>query len=123
MAKTTAVKTDDKQIKPIILKDDSNGDIFVLEFDRASVKFAEQHGFSPSDEELRMTDIEDIFFYAFRKHHPNMSKADTNKVLYDKLGGVTKEILERLAALYALPFQSLVRDEDKAKNSTMAVEM
>ena len=123
MAEKKAVKTEDKPIKPIILKDDSNGDVYVLEFDRASVKYAEMHGFSTSDEDLRMTDIEEIFYYAFRKHHPNMSKADTDKVLYDKLGGVTREMLERLAELYAAPFKTLVRDEDKAKNSTVTVEM
>jgi len=125
MAEKTAVKkTDDKQIKPIILKDESNGDVFVLEFDRASVKFAESRGFNINsfDSGLNMSAIEELFFYAFRKHHPNQSKADTDKILYDKLKGIPEGMLERLVELFLAPFNTLMQTEDNSKNSTMAVE-
>lgn len=125
MAEKTAVKkTDDKQIKPIILKDDNNGDVFVLEFDRASVKFAEARGFNINsfDNGLNMSAIEELFFYAFRKHQPNKSKADTDKILYEKLKGIPEGMLERLVELYLLPFNTLMQNEDDSKNSTMTVE-
>lgn len=122
--KTAAKKTEDKQIKPIILKDDNNGDVFVLEFDRASVKFAESRGFNINtfDTGLNMSAIEELFFYAFRKHQPNKSKADTDKILYEKLKGIPEGMLERLVELFLLPFNTLVQNEDDSKNSTMTVE-
>lgn len=124
MAEKKVTKVEDKQIKPIILKDETNGDIFVLEFDRATVKFAESRGFKINalDEGLSMSTIEELFFYAFRKHQPNKSKADTDKILYEKLHGMPEGMIERLVELFLYPFNSLMRDEEEAKNSTMTVE-
>ena len=124
MAEKKVTKVEDKQIKPIILKDEINGDIFVLEFDRATVKFAESRGFKINalDEGLSMSTIEELFFYAFRKHQPNKSKADTDKILYEKLHGMPEGMIERLVELFLYPFNSLMRDEEEAKNSTMTVE-
>ena len=112
------------EIKPIILKDDNNGDVFVLEFDRATVKFAEARGFNIEslDEGVNLSAIEDLFFYAFRKHQPKLSKADTDKILYEKLKGFQEGMVERLAELYLQPFKALVRTEEEAKNATMTVE-
>lgn len=125
MAEKTAVKkTDDKQIKPIILKDESNGDIFVLEFNRDTVKYAEARGFKIGafDEGQVINTTEELFFYAFRMHHPNKSKADTDKILYEKLRGLPNGMFERLVDLYILPINSLRQDGDETKNSTMTVE-
>ena len=119
-----ATQTETKEVKPIILKDETNGDVFVLEFDRASVKFAEARGFKIGslDAGMSMSIIEDLFFYAFRKHQPNKSKADTDKILYDKLHGMPEGMLERLVDLFLLPFNTLVQTEESAKNSTMTAE-
>ena len=124
MANVKAVKTEDKQIKPIILKDESNGDVFVLEFSRDSVSFAESRGFKIAelDEGVVVTTTEELFFYAFRMHHPNMSKADTDKILYDKLKGLPDGMIGRLVDLYTVPIKSLRQTEESAKNSTMTVE-
>lgn len=119
-----ATQTETKEIKPIILKDETNGDVFVLEFDRASVKYAEMKGFNVNvlDAGLNMTVIEELFYYAFRKHQPSKSKIETDKILYDKLHGMPEGMIERLIELYMLPFNILVQTEDEAKNSTMTVE-
>lgn len=124
MAEKKVTKVEDKQIKPIILKDETNGDIFVLEFDRATVKLAESRGFKINslEEGLSISAIEELFFYAFRMHQPNKSRADTDKILYEKLHGMPEGMLERLVDLFVLPFNSLVQDEETAKNSTMTVE-
>ena len=103
MAKTVTTEVKEtKEIKPIILKDESNGEVYVLEFDRASVKFAELKGFKINtlDDGLSLSAIEDLFFYAFRKHQLRMTKADTDKILYEKLGGMPDGMLERLVNLY-----------------------
>ena len=124
MAENTVKKTDDKQIKPIILKDDNNGDVFVLEFDRATIKLAESRGFKIGslDDGLSLSVIEELFFYSFRMHQPKISRADSDKILYDKLKGMPDGMVERLVELYLLPFNSLLQDGEEAKNSTMTVE-
>ena len=71
---------------------------------------------------MSISALEELFFYAFRKHQPNKSKADTDKILYDKLHGMPEGMIERLVELYLLPFNTLVQTEDEAKNSTMTVE-
>ena len=117
--------TEATDVKPIVLRDEKNGDVFILEFNRTSVKYAESRGFSIqtlNDSGVSITIIEDLFNYAFRMHHPNMSKADTDKILYDKLKGMPDGMVERLIMLYAIPLNTLVQTEESAKNATMTVE-
>lgn len=112
-----------KEVKPITLTDNVNGDVFVLEFDRASVKFAEARGFKINslDEGLNMSVIEDLFFYAFHKHQPSKKKEETNNILYNKLHGMPGGMIERLVELYLQPFNTLVQTDDEAKNAQMTV--
>jgi len=121
---TKNTQADDKQIKPIIIKDANNGDVFVLEFNRATVKFAEARGFNINalDNGISMSLIEELFFYAFRMHQPNKSKADTDKILYEKLQGMPEGMIERLVELYLQPFNTLVQTEEVTKNSMVTVE-
>lgn len=113
-----------EMIKPIVIKDKETSEEFVLEFNRESVKFAEDRGFSMDDVGNKpMTGIPDLFFYAFRMHHKNVARDKTDKILFDKLGGLTSGMIERLGQLYAAPFDCLISDEDAPKNSKMTVEM
>ena len=77
---------------------------------------------SAFDEGVVVSTTEELFFYAFRMHHPNKSKADTDKILYEKLKGLPTGMLERLIDLYVLPINALKQDDEEAKNSTMTVE-
>ena len=126
MAKTNTVNDTAETktvVKPIILRDD-RGNVYVLEFNRDSIKFAEARGFKTQafEDGIGIGNMEDLFFYAFRMHHPNMSKANTDHILYDELGGFPEGMLERLAELYMVPFTTLIQDEGSAKNSKMTVE-
>lgn len=112
-----------EKIKPIVLTDNENGDVFTLEFNRESVKYAEMKGFNIDDIANKpMTAIPNLFYFAFRMHHKSVSREKIDKV-YDKLGGLTTAMVERLGALYAAPFEALIQDEEDLKNSKMTVEM
>ena len=112
-----------EKIKPIVLTDSENGDVFTLEFNRESVKYAEMKGFNIDDIANKpMTAIPNLFYFAFRMHHKSVSREKIDKV-YDKLGGLTTAMVERLGALYAEPFEALIQDEEDLKNSKMTVEM
>jgi len=111
-------------VKPIILHDEENGDVFTLEFNRESVKFAENRGFNVDDVgRFPMSKIPEFFFYAFRMHHKNVSREKTDKILFDELGGLPDGFIERLYLLYSAPFDALVSKEDSRKNSKMTVEL
>ena len=113
-------------VKPIILRDTETKAEYTLEFDKESVKFAEDHGFIISQvPNFPMTGIHDFFYYAFRKHHKNLSRQQTDKILDEELGGVgglPQGFIERLNQLYSVPFDNMV-DEESGKNSKMQIEM
>ncbi len=111
-----------KEIKPITLRTE-DGKEYTLEFNRESIRFAESRGFNINDMwAFPMTKIPEIFFYAFRMHHRNLSREKTDKILED-MGGLSGDILERLGELYNVPFETLLPDDDEPKNSKVTVEM
>lgn len=122
MAKTT--KETKELAKPIRLVDNETGESYILEFDRDTVRWAEQRGFDPDlVTKFPMTVGADFFFYAFRMHHRNIARDKTDKILFDYLGGInetTGKILARLMELYYQCFDTLA---DKAENPRIAVEL
>ena len=124
MAEKKVTKTDNRTIKPITLRGEQ-GDIYVLEFNRSSIKIAEAKGFKIQvlDEGISLSAIEELFYYSFRMHQPNMSRAETDRILYEELGGLREDMLQRLVELYLKPFNTLIATEDSGKNSKMTVEL
>lgn len=108
-------------IKPITITDKNN--VYVLEFSRESVVFAEQRGWE-WDDALRYpaTKLKELFFFAMRMHHPKMAKANTDE-LYDKMGGITPAMVSRLKDLYELCLTSLIRDDEEAPKNGIVVEL
>lgn len=124
MANKAETKIVNETVSPITIRDTETGDVFTLEFDRESVKFAESRGFMIEDVgNFPMTKIPELFWYAFRKNHKRISKEQAERIL-DLIGGVRPGLLERLGALYALPFNALTSNEDEGeeKNARMTVE-
>ena len=119
-----ASKEINEQVKPIIIHDTENGIDYTLEFNRESVRFAEQRGFDIEDVgRYPMTKIPELFFYSFRMHHKNVSREKTDRILFDELGGMPDGMAERLGALYAAPFEALSNGDKEGKNRKMTVEM
>jgi len=120
-----ANKEINEQVKPIIIHDADNEMDYTLEFNRETIRFAESRGFDIDDVgKYPMTKLPELFYYAFRMHHKNVSREKTDRILFDDLGGMPNGMAERLGALYAAPFEALSNsDGNKAKNSRMTVEM
>lgn len=104
---------------------ESDGKRYVLDFDRASCEWAERHGFSVDglSEGRIITGLGDLFYYAFRKNHPNVTRQQTDKILFDEMGGMPEGMAERLGELYAQPYNALIQTEESAKNSKWKVTM
>lgn len=112
------------KIKPIIIRDNEREAEYTLEFNRESVKFAESRGFVFEDViKYPMTKIPELFYYAFRMHHKNIAKNQTDKIL-DDMNGIPNGLIERLGELYAEPFNTLnILDEgEERKNSNIAID-
>ena len=112
-----------ERVNPIIIRNEDTGDEYTLEFNRETIRFAENRGFDIADVgKFPMTKLPELFFYAFRMHHRNVSREKTDRILFDDLGGMPDGMAERLGALYSAPFEALSNDNGKAKNSKMTVE-
>ena len=110
-------------VKPIIIHDEEHEREYTLEFNRDTVKFAEQRGFDINDvQRFPMTKLPELFYYAFRMHHPNISRANTDKIFFDSLGGLTDQVANRLGELYAVPYEAL-NGADERKNPKVTVEL
>ena len=104
-------------VKPARLTDDKTGQVYVLDFSRESIVFAERNKFKLEDAiEYPVTGMRDLFYYAFRKNHKLIEKWG---------GGIPEELVKRLIQLYqqALASNSIVVDEDAAKNSGLTLEL
>ena len=116
-----------EKVKPIRLTDPDTNEVYILEFSRESVKFAEDRKFDISELfKYPQTNIPALWSYAFRKNHKNVARNKTDEMLV-KLGGLTKEEIERLVRLYNQTIDSLFADddenEDTRKNAKMTVEL
>ena len=119
----------EERVNPIILTDTDTGEKYTLEFNRESVKFAEERlGFSLGDlAKTPYTKSAELFYLAFRYHHKKLSRADTDKLL-DKLGGIAvipTEFWTRLVELYEQGVSALTPEEEErlAENPIVTVEM
>ena len=114
----------ENKVNPIRITDPDTSEVYVLEFSRESVRFAEQRGFKITElTDFPQTNIPAFFFYAFRMHHKSLARTKTDAML-EELGGLTPAMLERLVQLYNVPNESLIDTEDGGvKNSRLTVEL
>lgn len=107
---------------PMKITDPESGSVYTLDFNRESVKFAEHRGFKIMEvADAPETNVSDLFFYAFRKNHRDIARANVDKIL-EELGGLLPEEVQRLQELYSSSIVSLNVEGDR-KNSKLRVEL
>ncbi len=112
-----------ERLSPMVITDPDNGREYTLEFSRKTVAKTEDAGLDVNRlDAASMTMIPLMFWGAFLMHHPHMNKEQTDKILFDGLGGLKPEELEHLGKLYAAPFQTLIVKEDEENPRKMAVK-
>lgn len=118
---------ENEKVRPIILHDRDAGRDYTLEFDLESVRFAQQRGFDSDDiGRYPVIKTEELFYYAFRKNHKNVSRDKTDKILWEQLGGISNlpdGFIERLIMLYYDPINAVKNAEEAGKNASVTVEM
>ena len=106
-----------KRLNPMVITDPDEGREYTLEFSRKTVAKTEQAGLDVNRlESASMTMIPLLFWGAFLMHHPHMTREQTDKILFDGLGGLNEEEMAYLGKLYAAPFQTLIASEGEGGN-------
>lgn len=106
-----------ERLKPMVITDPEEGREYTLEYSRKSVVKAENAGLDINALDSKsMTMIPLLFWGAFLMHHPYMTKDQTDKILFEGLGGLNEEEMGYLGKLYAEPFQTLIASEDEGAN-------
>ena len=110
-------------VKPVILQFEG-GEEYTLEFSRETIAYAEDHGFSKEDFDTKtMVRMPELFFYAFRMHHPEVTREQADGILFNDLGGVSSELAHRLVELYNEGYKSLINVSGKPKNPKLTVRL
>lgn len=100
-------------VKPIKITDTKTGEVYTLEFDKESVRFAESRGFDIEDvARFPILKTEELFWYAFRKHHKRVDMLKARKLL-EGIGPLPEDFMERLIALYAKPYEAFTESEEE----------
>ena len=106
-----------ERVKPMVISDPDEGREYTLEYNRKSVTKAENAGLDVNQLESKsMTMIPLLFWGAFLMHHPHMAKEQTDRILFDGLGGLSEDEMAYLGKLYAAPFQTLIASEGEGAN-------
>jgi len=99
-------------VKPMKITDTKTGEEFTLEFDKESVRFAEQRGFDLDDvQRFPLSKTEELFWYAFRMHHKRVDLIRARKLL-EGIGELPEDFIERLMMLYAKPYEAFAERAD-----------
>lgn len=110
-------------VKPMVITDPENGREYTLEYSRKTVAKVERAGLDIGKiDSSPMTMIPLLFWGAFLMHHPNMTKEQTDAILFDGLNGLESEEVTYLGKLYSEPFKTLVSSEETANPRKMAVK-
>lgn len=116
----------EEKVQPLKLTDTETNVTYTLDFNRDSIRFAEAHQFKLDDvSDYPVTKIPEFFYYAFRMHHKNLSRTQTDKIL-EALGGLSTAVADRLVSLYAqvIGSNNIVQDDEALeKNSRITVEL
>jgi len=109
MAKSTS-----ERMNPMIITDPAEGREYTLEYNRRTIAKAEQAGLDVQKlESSPMAMIPLLFWGAFLWHHPQITKDQTDKILFEGLGGLGEAEMEYLGKLYAEPFKTLVASDEE----------
>jgi len=95
---------------------------YTLEFNRNSVMSAERLGLNIADfDKMPLNTTLLLFYCAFKMHHPEMTRQQTDDIYFDVLNGLTPEEIKRLGELFNAPAQYLVNDGGERKNAKISL--
>ena len=111
------------RVEPMVIKFE-NGEKYTLQFNRETAAELEQDGFKREDiGDMPMTRVPQIFHFAFKMHHPQITREKTDEILFNDLGGLTEGQIEKLGELFMVPYTTLINEDGKPKNAKVTVSL
>lgn len=117
-----------ERVNPIKVIDTETNHTYILDFNRDTVRFAEERGFDWDEVGNKPATLIPLIWYtAFRRYDPRISLDKTTKLLED-LGGMKPSWIVRLRELYNQALTSLIAQdtadgEEEVKNAKVTVEL
>lgn len=102
-----------ERVNPMKVTDNETGKTYILDFNRETVEFVENRGFSwdiLGDRPATLLPL--IWFAAFRRYNPRISKEKTDKLL-ENMGGLKPKQIKRLKDLYDQCLAPLIASDDE----------
>lgn len=91
---------------------------YTLEYDRESVEYMVNRGLTREEISSNPFSYYELFYGAFRKHHPYVNRKVTDKI-WDEITG-KEQLLGALVDMYAAPINALISDPDEG-NATWEI--
>lgn len=117
-----------ERVNPIKVIDTETNHTYILDFNRDTVRFAEERGFDWDEVGNKPATLIPLIWYtAFRRYDPRISLDKTTRLLED-LGGMKPSWIVRLRELYNQALTSLIAQdtadgEEEVKNAKVTVEL
>lgn len=92
---------------------------YVLEYDRESVEHMINRGLTRDEIVNNPFSYADLFYGAFRKHHPSVAKKTTDKI-WEEISG-KEQLVSALIEMYAAPINALISDPEEQGNVTWEI--
>ena len=92
---------------------------YVLEYDRESVEYMINRGLTRDEIVNNPFSYADLFYGAFRKHHPFVSKKTTDKI-WEEISG-KEQLIAALIEMYAAPINAVISDPEEQGNATWEI--
>jgi len=105
-----------ERIQEIRLKDKKYNKEYILDFSLDTIAYLQGVGFDWSEIESKSAImIPLLWFGAFRRYQPKVSKKETDDML-EEIGGMSAAVIQRLRQLWEQALDALVADGDELKN-------
>lgn len=87
---------------------------YILEYDRESVEHMVNRGLTRDEIINNPFSYPELFYGAFRKHHPYVNRKVTDKI-WEEISG-KEQLISALIEMYAAPINALVSDPEDQGN-------
>lgn len=101
---------------------------YTLDYDRESIAYGEDvFGLRFKDVADLMnapaTTIPNLFFLAFRKNHPEVTRDESDRIYTNILKGLKREEMKRLCELYTAHINDLFFDEESSERKNVTISL
>lgn len=110
------MKSNIKMVTPMVIE--LEGKRYTLEFSKETIMESEKAGLDiTAIASAPMNTVPLLFHYAFKMHHPDITRDETDRILFDVLNGMEEAEYKKLSELYNAQRESLFHNKDAERKN------